>query len=187
MHKGIKFSCMMVLIGFLSCSLKNQDNDFIIDSTRVGDIKLCDNISDVIIRYQNTKFMNFEGDEGVTWKGLKIILPDNEWLLLEASWIDSNRIWRISTNSIKYTTVNGYKVGDTVEKLKKSQDKISYYESEMGFELTSKDLKFGFQIESKFTDKFYKKVNDCNNCSDYINYLEDNATIQEIIISGGCK
>jgi hypothetical protein len=187
MSKQTIFLLTVATIGLLSCRIIKADNDFVIDSTRVGDIKLCDNISEIANKYQDTKPMEFEGDEGVTWKGLKITLPDNEWIIIEASWIDQNRIWRISTNSKKYSTVNGYKVGDQILKLKKDQGKISYYESEVGFEFISDKLSFGFLIESKYTEDFYKKVKKCNGCSNYVEYLSDTATIQEIIISGACK
>jgi hypothetical protein len=176
-----------LLIGLLSCTSINKENDYVIDSKRVGDIKLCDNISSVINQYKTYKDTSFSGDEeGVTWKGKKIALSDTKWILIEASWIDSTKIWRISTNADKYKTINGYRVGDKISKIKKNRDEISYYESEAGFELKSKLLNFGFSIDSKYTDDFYKKVNDCNNCSDYIKYINDNAAITVIIISGDC-
>jgi hypothetical protein len=177
-----------ILIGFLSCIANDRGNDYIIDSTRIGDIKLCDNISSVLNRYKTYIDTSFTSDEeGVTWIGKKILLSDNYWILIESSWIDSTKIWRISTNSPKYQTINGYQIGDMVSKIKANHDDISFYESEAGFELKSKMISFGFSIDSKYTDDFYKKVVDCNNCPDYLKFIDDNAMITEIIISGDCS
>jgi hypothetical protein len=187
MRKGIKIYLRIVLFGLVSCSSGKQENDFLIDSTKVGNIKLCDKISEVIKNYPHTETMNFEGDEGVTWKGQKIILPNNEWIIIEASWVDSNRIWRISTNSTKYTTVNGYKVGDKISKIKKNKDKITYYESVIGFELQSDKLNFGFELQENYADSFYREIDKCNHCLDYINLIDNEARIQNIIIAGECK
>lgn len=187
MKKAFNLYFIVISLGFISCSFNQQENDFIIDSSRVGDIKLCDKISDIIKKYPNSIAMEFEGDEGVTWKGQKILLAANEWILIEASWLDSTKIWRISTNSTKYSTVNGYKVGDKISKIKNNKDIISYYESEMGFQLESDKLNFGFELESKYMDDFYKKINDCNDCPDYMNLFSNEASIQNIIISGECK
>jgi len=187
MRKQIKFSLIIALIGFLSCSIDKQSNDLTIDSKRIGDIQLCTKISDIVKKYPNAKPMDFEGDEGATWEGFKITFPNRKWIIIEASWIDSDKIWRITTNSAKYTTINGYKIGDKISKIKKNGDKISYYESEMGFELQSNKLNFGFELKNKFMENFFRKVNDCNNCPDYMNLLDDNASIQSITISGECK
>ena len=176
-----------LFVGFLSFNSIDRGNDYLIDSTKMGDIKLCDNISSIIKRYKTCTDTIFSGDEeGVTWKGKKVVLSDNYWILIEASWIDSTKIWRISTNSPNYQTINGYRVGDSISKIKQNHDDISYYESETGFELKSKPISFGFSIDSKYTDDFYKKVNECNNCPDYLKFINDNATITEIIISGDC-
>lgn len=187
MRKQIELFLIIALVGFISCSIDKQSNDLSIDSKRIGDIQLCTKISELIKKYPNAKPMDFEGDEGVTWKGFKITFSNQEWIIIEASWIDIDRIWRITTNSPKYTTINGYKVGDKISKIKKSGDRISYYESEMGFELQSDKLNFGFELENRYTESFYKKINACNNWPDYMNLIDDNASIQSITISGECK
>jgi len=87
---------------------------------------------------------------------VKKINSDSEWILLEASWIDSSKIWRISTNSKKYTTENGYRIGDNVAKIKQNHDKISYDVSEQGFGIKSHLISFGFSIEEKYLMIFIK-------------------------------
>jgi hypothetical protein len=124
-----------------------MQNDYVVDSERMGDICLCDNISDVIKRFKSVENMTFEGDEGVPWIGKKIKLSEKEWISIEASCIDSTRIWRISTNSRKYVTTNGYRIGDKIAKIKQDHEEISYYESEAGFELKSHLINFGFSME----------------------------------------
>ena len=178
---------ILFIIGLVSCSLTSKQNDHVIDVHRMGDIRLCDNISDVAKRFKFVENMSLEGDEGVSWTGKKIKLSDSEWILLEASWIDSSKIWRISTNSKKYTTENGYRIGDNVAKIKQNHDKISYDVSEQGFGIKSHLISFGFSIEEKYTNDFYKKLSECNNCLDFQKFINDNATITEIIISGDCK
>jgi hypothetical protein len=187
MKKDTKLLLLLGIPLLFSCSIFKGQNDYVIDSTRMGDIKLCDKISKVVKKYTIDKHLRFEGDEGVSWPEERISLNNNEWVLIEASWVDTTRIWRISTNSSKYTTVNGYKIGDNIQKLKKNHEDISYYESEMGFSLNSKSLSFGFSIESKPTDDFYKNVNKFQPGADYLKYLDDNATITEIIIAGDCN
>jgi hypothetical protein len=182
-----KSTLVLFIIGLVSSSLSSKQNDHVIDVHRMGDIRLCDNISEVAKRYKSVEKKSFEGDEGVSWTGKKVKLSDGEWILLEASWIDSTKIWRISTNSKKYITVNGFRIGDNVAKIKQNQDKISYDESEQGFELQSHLISFGFTIEEKYTNDFYKKLSECNNCLDFQKFINDNATITEIIISGDCK
>jgi hypothetical protein len=187
MNPKTKTTLILFIIGLVSCSLMSKQNDHVIDVHRMGDIRLCDNISDVAKQFKSIENLSFEGDEGVTWTGKKVKLSDKEWILLESSWIDSSKIWRISTNSTKYTTENGYRIGDNVAKIKQNHDEILYNESEQGFELKSHSIRFGFSIEEKYTDDFYKKISDCNNCLDFQKFINDNATITEIIISGDCK
>ena len=187
MKKDLILLMLISISLLLSCALFDKGNDYVIDSNRMGDIQLCDKISDIIKGYTNVKHMRFEGDEGESWPGEKIMLDKKEWILIEASWIDTTRIWRISTNSPKYTTVNGYKIGDKILKLKQNHEDISYYESEKGFSLNSESLSFGFSIDSKSTDDFYMSVNKFQPGADYLKFLDDNSTITEIIIAGNCN
>ena len=178
---------IVILAALLSCSGFKANDDKTINSNGIGGIKLCDKISSILEKYPKAEVMNFEGDEGATWKGYKIMLPDKKWILVETSWEDSTRISRITTNSSKFTTINGYKVGDTIAKLKGNHENISYSESEMGFEVISKKLSFGFAIEPKYTKDFYEKVSSGKVGASYLDLLYNNATIQEITIAGGCK
>ena len=120
MRKQINLFLIIALVCLLSCSIDKQSNDLSIDSKRIGDFQLCTKISDLIKKYPKAKPMDFEGDEGATWKGFKITFPNQEWIIIEASWIDTDKIWRMTTNSSKYTTINGYKVGDKISKIKKN-------------------------------------------------------------------
>jgi hypothetical protein len=163
-------------------------NDFIIDSTRIGEIRICNKISELSELFKSTSDTTLEGDEEVSWKGKLINLPDDEWILVEASWIDSTSIWRITTNSKKYTTINGYKVGDHINKIKLQQDKIEYSENGVpAFEVKSKNVSFWVTIESKYSDDFYQRIEKQTTPIDNFEIIDSNSTIQTITISGSCK
>ena len=187
MHSVMKIIYLLLIFSITTCRSNQSVNDYIIDSTRIGNIKICNNLSDINNFYSQVIDTTLSGDEDVSWLGKKIILSDSEWILVEASWIDSTRIWRISTNSSIFTTVNGFKVGDSIKKMKENNLKIDYDESFIYFTAQSKQIEFGFNIESNYAEIFYKKVDECNHCSNYLDFLNDNASIQEITISGSCK
>ncbi len=130
--------------------------------------------------------MRFEGDEGETWTGKKLILDNDEWIIVESSWLDSTLISRISTNSRKFKTINGYKVGDKISKIIANKDRISFYEDMQGFELISDKFQFGFMIEEEYSQKFYDQIRE-NNPADFLKYIDSNASITEIILTSDCK
>jgi len=187
MKSIIKISTAVLFIFALISFAQNQDdNDYIIDNQRVGNIELCDSLSKVCKLYKNIKDSIFVGDEDVTWIGKEILLSENEWIIVEASWIDSTRIWRITTNSPKYRTKNGYGVGDKMSKLKQSQNEISYFDEGLsGFSLKSNSVNFMFSIENNFTNDFYEKIS--NYCLDYKKFINDSASITSITIGEGCS
>ncbi len=178
---------IVILAALLSCSSFKANDDTAINSNGIGGIKLCDKISAILEKYPKAETINFEGDEGAVWKGYKIMLPDKKWILVETSWEDSTRISRLTTNSPKFTTINGYRVGDMISKLKENHENISYSESEMGFEVISKGLNFGFAIEPEYTNEFYEKVSNGKVGASYLELIDNKATIQEITIAGSCK
>ena len=58
----------------------------------------------------------FESEE-VSWPAKIVSLADGGRVFLESSWIDSTRVWRLSTNSPSVRTRAGTRVGMTLDEL----------------------------------------------------------------------
>ena len=189
-HAKLIIFISAILLGsfnLYSCNLSSSD-DSLIDSSRIGKIQICWNLANLQYIYKNILDTILSGDEDVSWKGKIIRLSSDEWLLAESSWIDSSRIWRISTNSKYFVTINGYRVGDYISKIKIQGDSIDYFEGEVqAFELKSKKINFCFTIESQYSNDFYKKSHIFKDRMDYFMAIDPNATIKTITISGSCK
>lgn len=176
----------LLVTGLLFIAFAKRRNDYVIDSKRMGDIKLGDKMKTLFEKYKDIDTLYFLGENGIRWKGYRINYIDASWLIVESSASDSSSIQRISTNSSVYTTINGYKVGDKISKIEQNLDKIDYLDREDGFKLLSDKLSFGFHIEEKYMDNFYYNLNGCNHCLKSINYMNSEATIQEITLPAGC-
>jgi hypothetical protein len=188
--KALKFTILLILFCqlFYCSSTSSQPNDYLIDSTRLGNINLCKEIKELVGQFKSMKDTILEGDEeGVSWIGKKISLTPGEWILVEASWLDSTKICRISTNSKRYKTTNGYKIGDMVSKMKQNNENLSFYESYPGFGLKSKQMNFGFTIEAAYSEAFCKEIQSGQNMLNFQKFINDKATIQTIVISCECE
>ena len=186
--KTINFELLLLFALLVNSCRSDATNDYIIDSNKIGDIKLCGKISDLKKNYKNLKDTVFEGDEGVTWKGYVVKLNANEIVIVETSWIDSTSIFAITTNSEKYKTLNGYHVGDKISNIIANNEKIEFFEGEFhSFQLISKEIKFWFTIEEEYSNEFYQKLKESNGRMTFPELCNKDATIITIGISGKCK
>lgn len=62
--------------------------------------------------------------EGVSWPAKFFVTTDGGVVTLESSWVDSSRIWHISTTSPQYS-VGGLQVGVTIADLERSGRQLS--------------------------------------------------------------
>src|SRR5215472_7184683 len=90
--------------------------DAIIGPRGIDPVTFCSPLQDLQKLFPKAR-STVRGSEDQEWKAKIVGLGKGQWLLAEGSWLDSTRIWRLTTNSNRYVTINGIRVGDTVQSL----------------------------------------------------------------------
>ncbi len=98
--------------GPASATIDTQRPRLVMSRTGVGVIHLCASLDTVDALFRNVRDTMFEA-EGSRWRG-KVVPYEHGEITFESSWVDSLRIWRISTNSADVRTPKGYHANMTV-------------------------------------------------------------------------
>lgn len=110
--------------------------------------------------------------EGFSWPAKKIDLGNNEWILAE-SGDDGYTISRLHTNSKKYKTPKGFYIGQTFDKILKSDTEIDVNVEEGMLSIRLSDEKVSVKLDSASCNHFY------NSKEQNINTIPNTAIIVE--------
>lgn len=99
-------------------SSTSDSTEFAIKASGLDSLRLCDSLARVDRVFGIVRDTLILGEDGqLAWPGRRVLVDSNSWLLFETSWTDSVRVSRISTNSRRFVTPRGYRVGMTMREL----------------------------------------------------------------------
>jgi len=90
-------------------SVGRQDSALAIGAGRIGPTQLCDSLQTVVHHWQAVRDTQIQS-EGITWPARLVDLGE-ENVLFESSWLDHQLIWRVSTDSRRFQSAHGIKIG----------------------------------------------------------------------------
>src|SRR5437870_990389 len=80
-------------------------------------LRLCGLLRDANIAFQDVRDTVMTGEDGSGWPSKVVTVRGDEWIIVESSWIDRTHVWRFTTNSSKYQTPHGARVGMSLQDL----------------------------------------------------------------------
>jgi hypothetical protein len=105
-------------------------------------------------------------------------------ILFESSWADTSHLWRISTNSPRFESRSGLRVGSRVDKLLARGDSLEaeYAEGRLALYLPRDTV--GFLIDDSSEAVFSRRFNDQD---DPRRVLSPSAQIKYLVIVADCR
>jgi hypothetical protein len=142
-------------------------------------VRLCDSLKSVRKQFAQAQDTLIVGEAESDWPGVVVHLGDHEWILFETSWLDRTHIWRITTNSSRYRTRRGYRVGTSVDELVRRGEKLNfdYPEGYLAIDIVSEDV--GFQVDDSSARRFFSRF---DHKGDPLQFLDKHARIKELTI-----
>jgi len=156
-----------------------------ISSTAIAGVRVCDPLTSVRKAFPQARdtLIGDESDSDST-PGTIVHLSEDQWILFETSSLDPTRIWRIATNSPRYRTGHGYRVGMSVDQILRRGEKLSfgYPEGYLAIDIVSENI--GFQVEESAARRFFSHV---GYKEDPLRALDKNARIKLFGIGRDCR
>jgi len=96
----------------------------------MGMVRLCSPLGDIDRFYPNAQDSIMTGeDDQTTWPAKLVQLP-NGYILFEASWVDHDHVWRAATDSRTFHTMDGFRVGTTIDELRQRRESLTINDPE---------------------------------------------------------
>ncbi len=189
-RRTLTLACSVVL--FTAASAEQLCGQ--ITAKALGAFHLCDTLGrvDAIfpsardttpLRESSTKFDLAEPPLSGIAKVLRV--GRDEWVLFETESIDSVHVWRIRTNSSKYQTPRGYRVGMLAIDLLHSGANLEVL-APIGFLYLEADG-VSFLVDDSSARAFWKRYDARKPASVGVKLLGPNARIKELLIASPCE
>jgi hypothetical protein len=146
-------------------------------------IRLCSRLSAVNRRFPAARDTIYFGEGDSHWPGKVVPLRAGYVLWVEASWVDSARVWRITTNSPALRTLSGLRVGSTIRDARRSRDELEpgFAEGIPFFTLRPSDVLFSVDSasEARLVARYTER-------SDPLAIVGPSARIRNFTVAGRC-
>jgi len=175
--------CSTIVWLLLSIGWAAAQGDFIISASGVGGVRLCQPLSVVRDRFPTARDTVIQSESLEKWPAKIVHLTKGENVLFESSWIDTTHIWRASTNSLRYRTKRGYRVGTTLGVLHQRHERLrfSYAEGDIVITLVSENVDF---MPDDSTARLF--LHRSPTAFDSLDQLPPSTRIQEFVVNGDC-
>ncbi len=130
-------------------------NDLEISEGGIGIINLGDSLSSIDRKFSDIKNRTITS-EGIEWDAKLISLENGEWILAESTTNDG-LISRLHTNSKKFKTDSGIKLGDELATILKNKENVGVNIDEGFLSLRLYKEGVSVSIDSVSANKFYQK------------------------------
>jgi hypothetical protein len=180
----VRLSTLAVLLaGLPACSGAQADNHLITGSQIAG-IRICDPLSRIDSAFARARDTLIIGEDGETGWASKIVhVALGEWILFESSWVDSLRVWRVSTNSPRFRTRRQLRVGSSIRDVLATRDSLDFEYPEGYLIITVVSEGISFQVDDSSAVAFWRRFQYRGNPLDV---LSRSARIKEFTIGAGC-
>ena len=122
----------------------------VLDSNALGPIRACAPLSVVNRVFPSARDTVIRGEDNSPWPAKVVSLDSSTWLTVESSWADTLHVWTIRTNSSRFHTRRGYRVGMRLGNLiaKGEHFTAEIAEGQLGLTLVSEGIGVGIDARS---------------------------------------
>ncbi len=167
----------------LGTCLGAAQTDRTISADGVNGIRLCQALSGVRDKFPLSRD-TIVSSEGAEWPAKIVPLDGGSRILFEASWSDTTHIWGITTNSPRYPTPRGYRVGMTLGDLLAKGEKLDFSYEEGYIVVTVASEQVAFLPDDSTATAFLSRS---PRAFDSLQALPRSARIKELIVGGDCR
>ena len=157
---------------------------FVLDSNALGQIKVCAPLASVVRIFPQARDTLVDGEGDTRWPAKIANLDRATWVFLESSWADTTHVWRISTNSPRFRTRRGYRVGMRLSELiaKGEHFTAEIAEGQLGLFLVSEGIGLGIDARAAAAFPY-----DWPAGADATTRVDPNAQIIYLAAGGECR
>ncbi len=174
-------STTLLLILLAAIAVAQGDSTISIDG--IGGVGLCQLMSAVHVRFPLARDTLMES-EGVRWPAKVVPLGGGQQILFEASWIDTTHVWRIGTNSPRYRTPRGYRVGMTLGDVRAKGEKLRFGYAEGYIVITLVSDQVDFLPDDSTAREFLSRS---PRAFDSLEALPPTAHIKDLGVNADCR
>ena len=159
--------------------------DLLLSEAGLGPARMCASLDQAAAALGPVRDSAFVGEsDDVRWPGKLVRLPDGHDVVLEASWVDSARLWRISTTSPRALTRSGVRVGTALADIPSASGPLEVKIPEGRLVLELQGDSVGALIDSASEREFHRRWTPEG---DWLSAVPPSAYIIELFNSGGCQ
>ena len=155
----------------------------LITGTSLAGVNLCDPLTRVDSVFPAARD-TVVTSEGEGWPSRIVALSPDAYMLFESSWADTLHVWRISTNSTRFQSRGGLRVGQTIDRLIANGDSLEFEYPEGGLALNVPRDSVGFLVDDRSTAEFSRRFDYHSNPR---TVLSPRARITSLVIVADCR
>ena len=158
----------------------------LITSRGIGAVRFCEGLRRVNALFPTARdtIMTGEGDDG--WPSKIVSLGNGEWITFESSWVDTTHIWRVTTNSPKYHTPGGARVGMSIDDLLRRHQKLEFSYPEGYVVITISRDSVSFLVDDHSATVFWSRF-DYRDSLNALNIMSHEARIKQLFAGADCR
>ncbi len=182
----LHFPVLPLLALALGSAAVPQQPDLITSRT-IGGLHMCESLRRVNALFPGARdtLVTGEGDTG--WPSKIVSLGNAEWALFESSWIDTTHLWRATTNSPRYRTAHGVRVGMSIDDLLQRQERMEFSYPEGYVVATLARDSVSFLVDDHSAAEFWARFDFKADSVDALKVLSHEARITHLFTGGSCK
>ena len=157
---------------------------FVLDSNALGPMKLCARLASVGRVFPQARDTVIRAEGNTRWPAKIVSLDSTTWVFVESSWADTTHVWRISTNSPRFRTRRGYRVGMKLGELisKGEHFTAEIAEGQLGLLIVSERIGLGIDDQAAAAFPYNWPAG-----ADATKRVDPNARITYLAAGGDCR
>ncbi len=181
--RTLRVGTLLLILGAIRTSAAAAQASLVLDSNALGSLHACDRLSTINRAFPQARDTVIHGEGDSRWPAKMAHLDHDTWVIFESSWADTTHLWTIRTNSLRFRTRRGYRVGMKVGDLIKKGEHFTaeLAEGQLGLTLVSENI--GVGIDASAEAKF---PYDWPAGKDATAILDPNARITILAAGGSC-
>jgi hypothetical protein len=158
-----------------------------ITARSIGGLQMCERlrrVNELFPAARDTLVMG-EGDTG--WPSKIVSVDETGWVLFESSWVDTTHVWRATTNSRRYQTPHGVRVGMSIGDLLRQKESMEFSYPEGYVVGTLVRDSVSFLVDDHSATDFWARFDFKADSVDALKVLSHEARITQLFTGGSCK
>ncbi len=179
------FLAFTLLAGVISAATAQHADQ--ITARGIGALRLCEALRRVNGLFPVARDTIIAGEGDSRWPSKVVSLGSSEWMIFESSWIDTTHVWRIATNSPRYQTLHGARVGMSINDLLRHGDALEFSYPEGYVVITLHQDSVSFLVDDHSAAEFWTHFDFKADSVDALRIMSHDARVKELITGGDCR